>query len=475
MPNANILPRTRVCLLAILIVSTILLRGGLDVAQARTTNRSQRDTAAPHAKARHSSRRSCRSARHRLSKHACSKSKRAAGMLRSSRSGALVAKPGSAEGGSFFVQSAPSSGVLTSQASSGPASGSATSGGASSPSSSSEGGYSSPEGGSSSSEGGSGSPEGPNPPEPSAPFHFFAATSFWNEPLPANAPLDSESTALIGKFDADVAAEQTAADGPWINTTSYSIPIYTVPADKPTVMVKLVDHAPVTALSSAWSAVPLPPNAKPAAGTDGALVIWQPSTDRLWEFWRLAHDAEGWHAWWGGAMQHASSNPGVYDAEAWPGAVPWWGTSASSLSLAGGLITLEDLERGEINHALELAIPERRAGIYASPAHRSDGKSSNPLSLPEGAHLRLNPNLNLAALHLPHLTLMIAEAAQRYGIFLTDGSGVIAFDAQDPIPTGAEPYAGPSGYFEGKHPNKLLASFPWSELELLKMELHSQS
>jgi hypothetical protein len=137
------------------------------------------------------------------------------------------------------------------------------------------------------------------------------------------------------------------------------------------------------------------------------------------------------------------------------------------------LISFEDLERGQINHALEMAIPNVRAGVYASPAQRSDGKIADPLSLPEGAHLRLNPSLNLETLHLPRLTLMIAEAAQRYGIFITDGAGNVTFYAQDPIPTGTEPYAGPGGYFEGKYPNELLASFPWSQLELLKMELHS--
>jgi len=69
---------------------------------------------------------------------------------------------------------------------------------------------------------------------------------------------------------------------------------------------------------------------------------------------------------------------------------------------------------------------------------------------------------------------MIAEAAQRYGIFISDGSSVAEFfSAQDPSPTGTNPYAGPGGYFEGKYPSQLLASFPWSQLELLKMELHS--
>jgi hypothetical protein len=303
------------------------------------------------------------------------------------------------------------------------------------------------------------------------PFRFFGSSSFWNEPVAGDAPLDPTSAAVMAAFDAEITTEEQTNDGPWINTTGSSRPIYTVPKGQPTVPVKLVG-AVEGDLSSAWSSVPLPTNAKPAAGSDKILIVWQPSTNRLWEFWRLEHNASGWQAQWGGAMQSVSANPGVYGPEAWPDAKTWWGASASSLSLVGGLITLEDLKLGQINHALEMAIPGVRASVYASPAQRTDGKSTNPLSLPEGAHLRLNPNLDLASLHLPHFTLELAEAAQRYGIIITDGGPNIALYAQDPTPTGTNPYTGPNGYYENKYPNQLLATFPWNELQLLKMELH---
>ncbi len=281
---------------------------------------------------------------------------------------------------------------------------------------------------------------------------------------------------MIGAFDGEVATTEDKNKGtPGILTTAWSVPIYTVPAGQPNVKVTLEGSSSKVTLQKAWEAVPLPPGAQPAAGTDKHLVLWQPSTDRLWEFWRLEKTGEGWQAAWGGAIEKASSSSGAYGSEAWAGATQWWGASASSLSIAGGLITLEDFERGEINHALAIGIPNVRAGAYASPARRDDGKSTSPLSLPEGAHLRLDPSLDLAALHLPRLTLMIAEAAQRYGIFVRDEAGNVVFYAQDPIPTGVEPYTGPHGYFEGKTTGQLLASFPWSHLQLLKMNLHSSS
>jgi hypothetical protein len=317
------------------------------------------------------------------------------------------------------------------------------------------------------------SPGSPDRSQPLTPhFRFFAPTSFWNTPLAADAELDPESRRTIEAFDSEVEAEQADGAGPWINTSRYSVPIYTVPADQPTVQVKLTSEIPAPDLQAAFERVPLPADAYPAGGTDGDLVVWQPSLDRLWEFWRLVRTADGPEASWGGAIQDVSSNPGVYGPDAWPGAKPWWGTAASSLSIAGGLITLEDLRLGEIDHALALAIPDVRAGVMAAPARRSDGKSTSPLSLPEGAHLRLDPSLDLSTLDLPRTTRLIAEAAQRYGIYVRDGSSVIQFFAQDPVTVAKNPYTGHDGFFEGKYPNQLLASFPWGRLKLLKMELH---
>ncbi len=313
---------------------------------------------------------------------------------------------------------------------------------------------------------------GPAPASTGSPFRFFSASSFWNTPVAADVPLAPNSAELVGALDAQVAALEQSGRGPWINTTAYSVPIYVVAANQPTVRVRLDRNRTERSLQAAWNAVPLPPDAHPASGTDAHLVVWQPSTDRLWEFWRLTNSSGEWHASWGGAMRHASTSSGVYGPAAWPGAKPWWGASASSLSIAGGLITLEDLQRGQINHALAISIPDVRAGVYASPAQRDDGQEVSPLALPEGARLRLDPSLDLAALHLPPPTLLIAEAAQRYGLVVRDRSRGVAFFAQDPITTAANPYAGPTGYFGGTYPNQLLASFPWSKLQVLKLDLH---
>jgi hypothetical protein len=310
-------------------------------------------------------------------------------------------------------------------------------------------------------------PPAPTPFTAQAPERFFSPSSFWNTPVPADAPLDSSSDAIVASLAGEVAAERIAHKGPSVITTEYSVPIYTVGPDQATEEVRLESPYSARSLRAAWAAVPMPATAQAARGRDGHLLLWQPSSDRLWEFWHLAGGPGDWRADWGGAIDRVSESSGAYGPAAWPGASPSWGASASSLSIAGGLITLRDLERGSIDHALAMSLRDVRAQTFFFPARRTDGESSDPLALPEGAHLRLDPSLDIASLHLPPLARMMAEAAQRYGIFIRDVAANVTFYAQDPINVGANPYLGPGGFFEGSYPQALLASFPWTSLELL--------
>ena len=106
-----------------------------------------------------------------------------------------------------------------------------------------------------------------------------------------------------------------------------------------------------------------------------------------------------------------------------------------------------------------------RRPTFAAPAQRTDGRSSSdPLALPEGAHLRLDPHLDLARLNLPPLTRMIAQAAQRYGIIVRDyPPRTWRSSRRTQRPRAKTPLSRPERLFlsEGRYPSQLLASFPW--------------
>jgi hypothetical protein len=293
---------------------------------------------------------------------------------------------------------------------------------------------------------------------------FFGPSAIWNTAIPVGAPVDEHSAEVTRDLTAKVAAGSRSNMPATINTESYAPPVYTVGARQPRVRIRLdtsPQHAP--ALVDALSAVPLPPGARPAPGTDSELVVWQPATDTMWEVWRLRSDSGGWIASWGGRLDHVSTGPGHFTA---PHAN--WGTTASSLPLAGGMITPREFQRGRIDHALSMALPATRAGEFSLPAQRTDGESSCPNAVPEGARFRLDPTVNVNSLGLPAPVAAMARAAQRYGIYVRDQSDSVSFYAQSTVSLPADPYP---ALFGGKPPYELLQQFPWSHLQLMKMAL----
>jgi hypothetical protein len=314
--------------------------------------------------------------------------------------------------------------------------------------------------------------EEPSP--PSSGPRLFAADSVWNRPLAGATALDPASGVLVGALRKTVAQNIAAVWGPWIET-NVSSPLYVVPAGQATVRVQLSPGSWKAGLQQTFEAVPIPPDASPSARPDAHMTVWQPSTDRLWEFFQARKLDDGWHANFGGAIASVSRFPGYYTTEAWPGlAQSWWGATASSLPVIAGTMMIDELKAGVIPHALAMNIPWARPKVYAWPAQRTDGKSTDPDAIPEGARFRLDPKLDLDAQDLPPMTRMMAEAAQRYGIIVRDQTGhAIGFFAENWTQYGTNPYTGTDGLFGGHTPNQITAAFPWEHLQLLKMRLHT--
>jgi hypothetical protein len=288
----------------------------------------------------------------------------------------------------------------------------------------------------------------------------FSPSSFWNRPLETSVPLSPFSSHFVAEL-----VHQVDGYHPWMNTTSYSIPVYVVPRKQPTQHVTLDTWGPD--LQQAFDHVPVPPNARAAAGTDASMTVWQPSTNRLWDFWQMRKTHGRWHARWGGEMDDVSRNPGYFTHS---GKTSGWGATATGLPLLGGLVTFADLRRGYINHALAIAIPQTQLAKYTWPAQRTDGNAVAPgiWEIPEGMRFRLDPHLNIAALHLPKIDQMLARAAQRYGIVVRDRAGSVVFYGQDPVTQPVNPWP---ALFDNQYPNQVLAQFPWSHLQALQTQM----
>ena len=121
-------------------------------------------------------------------------------------------------------------------------------------------------------------------------------------------------------------------------------------------------------IASSFAHVPTPRNLIASRGTDKATAIYQPSTDTYWDFWRAEKDASGhWSACWGGKIANYSSNPGIF-------AHPL-GATATGLPLGAFVIRISELERGKIDHAINLITVRTRARCFSWPASRDDGNT----------------------------------------------------------------------------------------------------
>lgn len=298
----------------------------------------------------------------------------------------------------------------------------------------------------------------------------FGPHSFWNERLPRDAALSPHSASIVRKL-----VSQTRRFDRWINTTEYSAPLYKVGrhtrrirvhVDTPSSM--FTNDRDAARLQRRLARVPIPPGATPADGTDSHMIIWQPSTDTMWELWlahhtasdgcEWGHDAKGgWHAAWGAKIRNASRHRGRLRAP--------FGARASGLPMAGGLMRVDELRRGRIDHALAIAIPEVASGGFVWPATRSDGDSLSPDAIPEGTRFRLDPTTRIRKLGLDPAARAMARAAKRYGVVVTDRAGAVVFYGEDPEPlSGINPYP---NLFGGHWPSELLRRFPWERLQVL--------
>ncbi len=314
----------------------------------------------------------------------------------------------------------------------------------------------------------------PTPPPPTTPStnppssypRVFAADSFWYTPIPDNAPLHPNSANFVVEFLRQKNAYYGNVN---INTVEFASPVYVVDAEMPPVRATEFDcqnRGYFPPLSQQWTAVPIPSYAETADGTDAEMTIYQPSTDQIWEFWNARKVNGQWQACWGGSMQNVSKSSGIWTFP--------FGATATGLPFLGGQITAEELQRGEINHVIGIAMVDHETwSIYSWPANRSDGWNPDgvPNRIPEGLRFRLDPKVNVDALNLHPVARIIAQAAQKYGFVVWDHAGGLALRAQNPksyTKLGqADPYV---ALFNKTPAYAILDGVPWDRLLFLPMD-----
>lgn len=230
-------------------------------------------------------------------------------------------------------------------------------------------------------------------------------------------------------------------------------------------------------LTGYLASAPIPPEAKPAVGTDAHLGVAHPlnGTQALTEYWKARRDAQGaWSAVWGGRIDDLATTTGQY-----PGTT---GVSASGLMMPAHVIGIREAQAGRIEHAVGLGITRVAAGLFSWPAVRSDGRSTDADAVHIGRIFRLPDDVDLDAIRwqpwpgarpikITALCRMVAEAAKTFGLIVVDGSGGVSIGVESGAPvravTGTDPWTKLLG---SQPPYRALGGFPWEQLEVLPFD-----
>lgn len=265
----------------------------------------------------------------------------------------------------------------------------------------------------------------------------FSDDSPFNTPIPEDAAVHPDSDQIIGLMAKKATHIRLAK--------KYSIPVWAVSEEhvRTTFLMsnKIFDRWDKDDNGISDIAIPLVRGMWPEPTNDGHICIIDRHRKTAWELSRYhGFDAKDpltglprcttFNVW--NLNNRGVGNP--FEGKKWFTR----GGRGSGFPLIAGLVRPEELDWGEIRHALIFTYPhikKDRSGknIFVSPAVRSDGKTYGTFHPVMGMRLQLNPGLrpdDFKHMGLNRESRILARALQIYGMYLGDTGGAMALQAQ---------------------------------------------
>ena len=259
----------------------------------------------------------------------------------------------------------------------------------------------------------------------------FSADSPWNRRIAPDAVLDRDSAELIGDL---------ASRGPWlVNIKDWSIPVYFVDADT-TPRHDVGDSRPgIYGRGFEFPRrIPIPDGAvaSPPVGdhSDNHLSIIDRKMGLEWGMWAARKDATGrWYTGLGAVtdLNGTGVAPPWYDN---PRELDSHRARAGGFPLVAGLIMLDEIKVGRIEHALAFAYDHCRTGLFIPPASTSQTAQLDAVGsrgIPMGGRIQLDPAWDVGNSGLTHAGKIIARALQEYGAYCSDYAGANVLYAEN--------------------------------------------
>ncbi|KAK5579090.1 hypothetical protein RB653_008769 [Dictyostelium firmibasis] len=268
------------------------------------------------------------------------------------------------------------------------------------------------------------------------PTKVLSSNSPWNIPIGNNPSVEPLSTVMVNKIKNSLAQEGLSTDFQ-LHYNKWTAPIHLVNTSLPVNRIKIFQpqgegyHETVDPLGlKVITNLPVLTSFNPDPMADGHMIVFDTNLKVFHEFSRFK--------WVNSTTAEATrydtfsyNNNGTY-----PALVPgsrWWmkGVRGSGAPFIAGLIRYDEIQRGELDHAIAFAGPINRQKSFSSSSWsyelctpvscRTDGWVIGNDTVMEGQRIQLNPSYNINS--LPPKARLIAQALQTYGGYMVDNSG----------------------------------------------------
>lgn len=160
---------------------------------------------------------------------------------------------------------------------------------------------------------------------------------------------------------------------------------------------------------------PIPDDAPVEGGNnsngDRHVIVVDKDNMMLYELYRAFKRSTGWEAG-NGAQWDLTSNEVRTKY--------WTSADAAGLPIFPGLVRYEEIEKGEINHALRFTVSNTQRG-FIFPARHFASSSTNHDLPPMGLRFRLKANFDISG--FSSINQIILRALKTYGMFVADNGG----------------------------------------------------
>lgn len=281
---------------------------------------------------------------------------------------------------------------------------------------------------------------------------LYASNDFINQPIPASPELASNSAGMVENAIVPYVENANFADNEY-----WGSPI--VYADPSTLSYSIACTEYLYRCTSPFEPQRIPASAEATLGSDHRLTVIEPNGQEL-DMWDANHEGSTWTA----GSRNLTSTEGSA-ANCTSGEPNCYGANAAHFADAAGIVRPEEIAQGRIEHALVMTTPYTRANYIACPATGTDGTHEDPNAIPIGAHVQLNPSIEVSKLGLNRWQEVIARALQQYGAYVIDSGGSLAIRAEADNNRGYNAWAKAGVPTTGASLSKL----PWNELRVLSM------